>query len=236
MSAARRPGRQRGRRQLGLDVRFWSMHSWSWDDRLADADITDRIVELTGWLHDAVDGTSSGAPPRFVDIGCGTGNHTRSLAGRGADVVGVDFAPGMLAKAVGKATASTTFVRADLRDGIPCRDAVFDGAISVYSAQFFDLFEFASETRRVLRPGGAFVLELPRPDAGRRVRRELSWRHELFQRVNATAAFVGTRVGLVHVRAPEDVDAALVAAGFTVVEHRDSERSLAVLARSTISA
>jgi SAM-dependent methyltransferase len=228
-------GRRRRRPQLGLDVRFWSAHSWSWDDRLADVDITDRIVDLTGWLHDAVvDGgdVERAAPPRFVDIGCGTGNHARSLAGRGAEVVGVDFAPGMLAKAAAKATPTTVFVQADLRDGLPLRADAFDGALSVYSAQFFDLVTFASVARHVLRPGGALVLELPRPDAGRRVRRDLSWRHQVFQRVNATAAFVGVRVGLVHVRPPEDVDAALEQAGFTVVEHRDRERSLAVLARA----
>ena len=218
---------------FGFDVRFWSMHSWSWDDRLADPGITERIVELTGWLRDAIDGDR----PRVIDIGCGTGNHAQSLAVRGADVTGVDFAPGMLAKAAAKAEATmSTFVRADLCDGLPFRSAAFDGALSVYSAQFFDLVTFASEAGRVLRPGGALVLELPRPGTGRGVHRHLSVRHRMFQRVNRTAAIVGERVGVVHVRPPDEVDAALVRAGFTVVDHRDRDRSLAVLARSSVSA
>ena len=42
----------------------------------------------------------------IVDVGCGTGRHAVRLAGRGANVVGVDFSDGMLARAREKEGAS----------------------------------------------------------------------------------------------------------------------------------
>jgi SAM-dependent methyltransferase len=41
-----------------------------------------------------------------VDVGCGTGRHALRLAERGANVVGVDFSDGMLARARAKEGAS----------------------------------------------------------------------------------------------------------------------------------
>ena len=228
------PGDRRRRRPwLGLDVRFWSAHSWAWDDRLDDPAIAARIEELASWLLGAVVGQAPGRRPVVVDVGCGTGNHAMALAA-GADVVGVDLSPAMLARAAAKASAAspptTVFLRADLRDGVPVRAAAVDGAFSAYAAQFFDLGTFLAEVARILRVGGTFVLELPRPAPRHRSAAGLSWRHRAFQLVNRTAATAGRIAGVVHVRPAEQVDAALTAAGFTVVAHRDTDRSLAVLA------
>ena len=226
------PARRR-RPQLGLDVRFWSLHSWTWDDRLADADIAARIHELAAWLLDGLDTTT--ARPLLVDVGCGTGNHTAALVGGGAGggaVVGLDFAPAMLARAAAKTTRAA-FVRADLRHGLPLRAHAVDGALSVYVAQFFELDAFLADVARVLRPGGVLVLELPRPGARRATPPHLSWRHRGFQRINRAAASVGRRAGAVRVRPAAEVDAALDIAGFEVVGHRDTDRSLAV--RATFS-
>ena len=224
--------RRRRRRGLGLDVRFWSAHSWTWDDRLADPAIAARIDELASWLLEAAVPVAGGRPI-VVDVGCGTGNHAVVLS-TGAHVVGVDLSPAMLARAAakGSATAATTaaFVRADLRDGLPVRAGAFDGALSAYAGQFLDLTPFLTELARTLRPGGTVVLELPRPAPRRRSAAGLSWRHRTFQLVNRTAAAAGRAAGVVRVRPAEDVDAALAAAGFTVVGHRDTDRSLAVLA------
>ena len=217
-----------------LAARFWSAHAWSWDDRLADAGIRARIEELASWLLARIGGPAA----RVVDIGCGTGNHALALADGGAAVVGVDLAPGMLARAAAKllgggdgAPPDVLLARTDLRDGLPVRPASLDGALSVYSAQFLDLATFADEVVRVLRPGGVLVLELPRPGTKRAVRTDLSVRHRLFQRVNGAAAFVGERTGIVHVRSADEIDDALRRAGFEDLEHRDGDRSIAVRAR-----
>jgi SAM-dependent methyltransferase len=54
-------------------------------------------------------------PARVADLGCGTGTLSVLLADEGFDVVGVDFSPEMLSRAVAKGVDSTglEFVRGD---------------------------------------------------------------------------------------------------------------------------
>src|SRR3981081_267124 len=46
-----------------------------------------------------------GAGPRVLDVGCGVGRWSRLLAARGADVLGVDLSPTMIAQAQQRAAA-----------------------------------------------------------------------------------------------------------------------------------
>ena len=52
-------------------------------------------------LRAIVESLSPLAGRRVLDLGCGKGRFARSLAERGADVVGLDFSSGMLAEATG---------------------------------------------------------------------------------------------------------------------------------------
>src|SRR4029077_227297 len=64
----------------------------------------------------------------IVDVGCGTGRHAVRLAARGANVVGVDFSDGMLARAREKDGASAVrWVAHDVNAlPLPLADRAFD--------------------------------------------------------------------------------------------------------------
>ncbi len=96
-----------------------------------------------------------------LDAACGAGRHARALAARGARVVGADLSADLLADAVER-SRDVRYVLADVRV-LPFRDGAFAHAVSLFTS--FGYFEDATnarhlaEIRRVLRQGGAFVLD-----------------------------------------------------------------------------
>ena len=98
----------------------------------------------------------AGAPGRrLADIGGGTGNYARALAGEGWDVVVVDRQPEMLAQAQGKGLAC---VLADARE-LPFADASFDAAMLVSALHHVeDPPSALREVRRVVAPGGRVAI------------------------------------------------------------------------------
>ncbi|MFW6126631.1 MAG: class I SAM-dependent methyltransferase [Thermodesulfobacteriota bacterium] len=100
---------------------------------------------------------------RVLEVGCGTGNISLALAGRGARLVGLDVSGPMLAAAHHKARRQGLTIpwlrgRAAF---LPFPDAVFDGVISILSLDFIDDREAAvGEMIRVLRPGGFLVVAM----------------------------------------------------------------------------
>lgn len=95
----------------------------------------------------------------LVDVGCGTGRHSRALRGSGVRAVGVDVSHGLLSAAA--AHAAGGWVQGDARR-LPLRDACADAVMSVCQGGFGitpggDEAVFA-EMVRVLRPGGRLAL------------------------------------------------------------------------------
>jgi SAM-dependent methyltransferase len=115
---------------------------------------TEQEVAL---LWDALDLRPSEA---LVDVGCGTGRHSRALAGRGVRAIGVDISPGLLAAAAAHGTAAA-FVRADAR-AMPLPDACADVVICLCQGGFGITpggdADVLTEIARVLRPGGRLAL------------------------------------------------------------------------------
>lgn len=94
---------------------------------------------------------------RILDLGCGKGRFARILAARGARVVGLDVSASMLSTARG---AGLDCVLGSARR-LPFAASTFDAAVAVEVFEHLEpraVVDACSELRRVLRPGGTFVL------------------------------------------------------------------------------
>ena len=110
---------------------------------------------------------------RVLDVGCGQGRHTFEAYRLGADVVSLDLLADDLAvtrqwcaaialAGDAPAAATTTAVRADLRL-LPFPDASFDRVIASEVLEHIpDDRAALSEIARVLKPGGAVAVTVPR--------------------------------------------------------------------------
>lgn len=129
-----------------------------WDpDRYAMfGDHRDRpFFDLTGRI-------AAAAPGRVVDLGCGPGNLTATLANRWprAEVLGIDASPNMIERAqAAHDTANVSFQRADVRDwdatGV---DVVVSNALLQWVPGHQELL---SKWLAQLAPGGWLAFQVP---------------------------------------------------------------------------
>ena len=170
---------------------------------------------------------------RVVDVGSGTGDLAFACAEAGAgEVLGVDFAPPMLAYARRKASergaggSEVAFALADATR-LPLRDGAVDVWCSAFVVRNIPHLDAAlAEAHRVLRPGGRIgVLEIPRLEGAswRRPWRPLVRLH--FGRVvpalgrlisGHASAYAYLPVSVDHFLTPPQLSAALRRAGFAV--------------------
>jgi SAM-dependent methyltransferase len=103
---------------------------------------------------------------RILDLPCGWGRHTNVLPEGGMEAVGADLSPAFLQRAAAEARARglpARFAAADLR-WLPFAAASFDAVANTYTSLGLFLRDeddvaALREARRVLRPGGVFLLE-----------------------------------------------------------------------------
>jgi ubiquinone/menaquinone biosynthesis C-methylase UbiE len=102
---------------------------------------------------------------QVLDLACGHGRVTRDLARRGATATGVDLSGALLAKARAVADPpGIRYVHADAAEAPDLADASFDAVVCNFGlADIDDLSGALATTRRVLRPGGAFVFSILHP-------------------------------------------------------------------------
>lgn len=100
---------------------------------------------------------------RVLDVATGSGNTAVALAPFVASVVAIDIAPSMLERtrelAARKGLANVTTALMDV-EALEFDDASFDVVTSrIAPHHFIDIGQAVREIARVLRPGGAFVVE-----------------------------------------------------------------------------
>ena len=100
-----------------------------------------------------------------LDAGCGVGYGTSFLAARARRVVGVDLDPEAVAYARGRYGAHNVEFREGDVQSLDIPDASFDAICSFETIEHLpDGAAFLAEMRRLLRPGGTFLVSTPRAD------------------------------------------------------------------------
>jgi 2-polyprenyl-3-methyl-5-hydroxy-6-metoxy-1,4-benzoquinol methylase len=102
---------------------------------------------------------------RLLDLGCGTGNKTKWLAAPGREVLGLDLAENMIARArLDNAGPGLNYQAGDLTafgrelenfDGLVCL-----GNTLVHLTEPGDLEQFARDASKVLIPGGLLIIQI----------------------------------------------------------------------------
>ena len=124
------------------------------------------------WRRHALQEIVDGTPQRILDVACGTGDSTISIAraaAEGSEVIGADISEGMMALVKGKAEKAGVGERITLQvadgEALPYGEEAFDRVTCAFGIRNFEHKERGlSEFRRVLKPGGkAVILELSVP-------------------------------------------------------------------------
>jgi trans-aconitate methyltransferase len=125
-----------------------------WDSSLYD----DRHSFVWKKSADLIEFVAIAPGECVLDLGCGTGHLTAKIAGLGAEVVGLDSSPSMIAQAR-QNYPKLKFVLADARDfsfDIPF-DVVFSNAALHW---IFEADRVIASVAGCLKPGGRFGLEM----------------------------------------------------------------------------
>jgi ubiquinone/menaquinone biosynthesis C-methylase UbiE len=132
--------------------------------RVAEA-YAGKTVRVTAQTNNAIlDAARAGPGSQFLDIACGPGLLSAAALERGASVVGVDFAPDMVAIARSLCPGAE-FREADAED-LPFEDGRFDTVACLLGLLHFPNPEVAvAEAFRVLRPRGRYVFTCWTPPA-----------------------------------------------------------------------
>jgi len=103
---------------------------------------------------------------RVIDVGCGHGKHALALAGRGGEVIGLDFATALLDRARQLAVelgVPVRWIRGDMRQ-VPLRSGCAHAVTLCDAFGFFDSDEehdaVLREAARILIPGGRLAIKV----------------------------------------------------------------------------
>lgn len=101
---------------------------------------------------------------RVLEVGCGTGNHTKALTAKGYSVTGVDISGDVLRIAESKVKRRAVFVRGDMRDLDRAVEGEYDAVVCLFSTVSYnrtlsELRKTLAGFHRRLAPGGVVVFD-----------------------------------------------------------------------------
>lgn len=150
---------------------------------------------------------------KVLDLGAGLGGPARTLAETfGCHVTGIDLTPEFCRAATEISgwlglTDRVTFVEGDAT-ALPFEDASFDAALTFHVAMNIAAKDrLYAEARRVLKPGGRFLVYDVMQGEGGAIHYPVPWAQD------ASISFVAT---------PDEVESLLTGAGFRVLDRTDS--------------
>ena len=118
------------------------------------------ITSLSGQTEIAIDLGQITSANRVLDVGCGPGLLSESLAKHAASVEGVDFSETMIEQAKRRRSGAT--FRVANAEVLPFENEDFDVAVCCYTSHHFARPERVyTELKRVLKPGGRVVVLHP---------------------------------------------------------------------------
>lgn len=144
-------------------VQYFDEHSKLWAGRYSDPGNGEVLWQRHNGILDLIDGWHPTSASRFLDVGCGVGLLTFDLARRGLQGVGIDGAASMVESCRAEAERAGIsglwrYQQADA-EHIPFEDGSFDAATCCGLIEYLpDDKELLKEVRRVVRPGGQFLL------------------------------------------------------------------------------
>lgn len=131
-----------------LEHEGWTARAATFDDHFAE--MTTAAIEPILDSLEPLDGR------RLLDVGCGTGHLAAAAARRGAQVLGVDFVEGMVARARTN-YPGVAFHQGDA-EALDCDDGSFEAVTCSFALLHLSDQEAAvAEACRVLRPGGRYA-------------------------------------------------------------------------------
>ena len=95
--------------------------------RLIQAQLADRAIEFLA--------LPEGKQALLLDIGCGSGLSGECISNRGYHWIGCDISPSMLNIAVENGVEGDVMLH-DMGQGLPFRNGIFDGVISISAVQW----------------------------------------------------------------------------------------------------
>jgi ubiquinone/menaquinone biosynthesis C-methylase UbiE len=153
----------------------------AWNERWAREYDIDRYYAASSWLVRTVEARRLaatvqllGPPPGalVVELGCGAGHVLANFPG---DVLGIDIAPTMLAKARRRLGSRALLVRADV-ERVPLRDASLRWLVCTEVIEHvIDPAQLLAEIARLLAPGGRVVVTFPNETMIEAIKRSLLW-------------------------------------------------------------
>ena len=134
----------------------WEAMAQDWISQVEDGTTSHREGMLDAWMLDVVGDV---AHRKVIDLGCGEGRFSRTLAEHGALVTGVDLCLPFIEYATSHRVAGEAYLIGDMEDLHEVPSAEFDLAVSyVTLVDVPNMQSAVSEAFRVLRPGGRFVV------------------------------------------------------------------------------